>query len=222
MAYGTVTVAAMLEKVRRLLGEQTDSVGAYPSSVWTDQFLVDGMNQGMDRITRDGFWFHVKKDVTLTTVSGTNRYALPDAIQAVTSLYLGTPGAGLELVPMAKTDFDNLVSGAAYAIENDDTEAYIYLYPTPTSAQTITIYGIARQAQLSSASSSATTNLPDQYAMFLVWSAVAYAHGRQEELELEAWAQRKADDIYFDIWRNEIAPGGRQGIFMQWPQDQLR
>lgn len=320
----------MLEKVRRLLGEQQDSDGSYPQTVWTDQFLLDGVNQAGDRLERDGFWWLVKKDTSISTVSGTNKYAVPTGLQEVESIFIGTVGAGLELTPVSPFDFDNLVAGSAYMLESDGTTpgtAYIYVYPTPTLVQTMTIKGIFRQAQLearaqgtitmsgvatanetfvidtqtftwkasrsttgevtigasaaaaadniitavnldladftatksgsatvlisadSSASSeystiftesstnmavdgsgtlggtpgtSTTTSLPDRYHMFFVWSAVAYAHERQEEPGLADRARAFADEIYGDIWRNEIAPGGQEIVRFKHPGEYLR
>jgi hypothetical protein len=223
MAYATTTVAQMLEKTRRLLGEQQDSTGVYPQSVWTDQFLIDGFNQAMDILQGDGFWFTDTIDTSLTTVSGTQRYALPDAIQEVHSLYVGAITAGMEYTPVSRDAFDNLVGGPAYKIDEDGDEAYIYLYPTPlVTGTTITIRGVKRPTQLSSATTTAVTTLPDMYHMYLVWSAVAYARAREEEYQAVQFAQAKADELYYTLWRNEIAPGGRQILRFRHPAELLR
>lgn len=211
----------MLEKVRRLLGEQADSNGDYSQAVWTDQFLLDGLNQAMDRCTRAGFWFYRDKDTTLTTVSGTNRYSLATPnLQSIESVYVGTLSSENQYAPISAYDFDNLLGGQYYKIEADADTQYLYLYPTPTqTGSTIYLRGIERATQLSSADTTVRTNLPDHYHMFLVWSAVVYARYREEEISMKREAEREAEDIWENLWMNEIAPGGQQGLRFKHPLD---
>ncbi len=339
MGMGTYTAAQLLEKTRRLLGEQKDSTGEYPQSVWTDQFVLDGMNQGMDKLERYGFFFLHEQNTRLTTVAGQAAYELPSGVQEILSVSIGTPAPGEELAPVAPVDFQNLLAGDAYTLENDGRTTYLRISPTPqTTGTVITLKTLARQTQLSTYAagtltldalppvnrqfvvgtqtftikvlrsttgevtlgasiaetaanivaainldlttvtaeveySSATeaviritattegtsgnsipfydgntggtflmqsgtfdgdgflggtngltitTNLPDRYNMFLVWEAVAYCRYREEESALRGDAKMEAQEIYDDLWRNELWAGGREIGRFKAPHEQLR
>lgn len=196
----------MLEKARRLLGEQQDSSGAYPQDVWTDQFLIDGINQASDRLERFGVRFFNKVDTSLTTTAGTISYLLPAGMTRVDQLFIEragvtTPTPGNEYTPVSPEDFVNLLAGKAYTIEGNGSSPLIKIYPTPSvTGQNIILRGVGRQTELSSASTSAVTNLPDAYHMFFVWSMVAYARFREEETAGRLEAEQKAEDVYGDIF----------------------
>ena len=219
---GTITAQQLLDRTRGQLGEQVDENGDYPQSVWTDQFLLDGVNMGIRRLARDQFWFFVKLDTSLTTVASQAAYTLPTGIEKILSIHLGAVSAGNEVVPISTFDFDNIIGGSAYKIENNGTTSKIYLDPAPTTAgTTIRIKGISTQTELTTDGLSGVTAIPDRYSDFLMWTSVANAHSRENEGELEDRAQAKADDIYMDIWVNELAPGGQEKLRMKHPSQNL-
>lgn len=208
--------------MRKLLGEQLDDTGAYPQTVWTDQFLYDGVDAAMDECARQGYWFTYYTDASLTTVSGTNSYAIPTTIQQVEQVFVGTPTAGQELTPVSPEDFANVVSGNCYTLETQagatDTTGGTYkikLFPTPTTTGTvITIRGIGR---MTPAATATYISLFDAYHMFLVWRAVEYARIREENVTGMGIAKQKGDAIWDDIYINEIAPGGSEKTKWKMP-----
>lgn len=207
------TAAQLLTKIRQRLGEQPDANGVYPQTVWTDQFLLDGINNANSLIEQEGLdvWWQVAKDTSLTTVAGTNKYTLPAGVEEILTLWVGAVSAGTNYTQADYNGFEDIVGGTAYTIQTEGATKYLYLFPVPTTAQTVTIKYLAHQTELTTADTTAVTTLPDKYHMFFVWKAIAEARYREEEQKLGDVANIEAERVFDNLKTYEPNPKFTRG-----------
>lgn len=141
-----------------------------------DQPLIDGwVNEGVtDVLMRTGCYV---RTTTISMSAGTYQYALSTSVMKILHADVTVGGnpypleqVGLDELEMMHLASSSYVSPAQfYAVVGAD---YFLIYPTPATADTVTIYYVPRPATLS-ASSDAPAEIPQEFQKAIEFYALA-------------------------------------------------
>ena len=136
------------------------------NSIAGDQTFIDlWVNEGvLDVLMRTDC---LMRSATLTLTSGTKDYTLSSSILKIYDAYVTVSGIANwleittvdEILAMRRTTTANVSPAQYYAVGGSDL---LMIYPTPSSADTLTIYYVPRPATLS-ASSDSPSEIPAEF-----------------------------------------------------------
>lgn len=152
--------------------------------------------------------YSVKKDITISTASGTREYNLPaDFISEINVFHDGKPLPTIEMEDTIHAAGDKSGTPYGYYIENKK----IGFEPVPTAIKVITLIYNSRGGAMTAASS--TPIIPDEHHMLLVAGACIWASIEGDDTRLTTFQQ---------IWTRGLAEATEDVINLSpWPQMNL-
>ncbi|OGI28081.1 MAG: hypothetical protein A2184_01070 [Candidatus Moranbacteria bacterium RIFOXYA1_FULL_44_7] len=162
---------------------------------------IESYNDAIQDFANDSKWpFLVKKDESLTTISGQNNYSLAGITD------IRKPG-GIKLITIGTTDYspidytdrnDDRYDGGKYFYLDPDDGQFTFMTDITTTGTTITIWYYYIPARITSVTAVETFPIPDRYRKVIAVLAGAYV---QWSRYLEAQGNRLYN-LYTKLVRN--------------------
>ncbi len=159
------------------------------------------------------------RSATMTMTAGTASYTLDPSVIRIKEMYV-TPAGGVQSVPLIQTDLDDILrrrqssGGVANAVGSTIYRfallglSDIEFYPTPQSADVITIYYVAQPTAL--VNDTDTTILPEPYASkCLEYGAMAEAADFKSDPQEGEYRQ------LYQLWQQRLKANLNRKVGMQ-------
>lgn len=168
-----------LELVNAVLRRLRESEASTVAESDYSQLIGDFVNDAKRLVEEAWNWSSLRTTQNVTTVSGTNEYALEDfgVRSEVFQVFNETAQYELRKMPLEQIRKNTLAGNADgdpynYALSGVDAngDIKIRVYPTPNATATLSVYGVKRTADLSADAD--TTSVPSQ--LIVQW-AYSYA-----------------------------------------------
>ena len=170
------------------------------------------------------------EDTSLTSVASTASYTVPESIMVITQLEWGKQ----RLRKITTQEFNTQSQPGIGGTLSTGTPTWykqvgklVYLYPTPTTAETITIYGSFRPTEVTTSNAATdiftTDGFPEEFQMYAIDYVLYRYYLKDESTKADVflglwnehlidakqeWAERNQDDEYNTVTIFEDYYGG--------------
>ena len=198
----SIAAVTRLNSIRAQLFEQT-------AAFWTDAEIYGYLSDAEYELASEANCTQVV-DTSITTVSGTQEYAIPATIMRIQRLTWST----VKMKAIDLTQLDSIFYPIYGGITSQGNPFYYYiyannigLYPVPASAATVQIYGMKRPTAVSSTQQNFT--IPDELIPYLDDYALYRCYLKDQDGKAQShlgiWNSNKqaakaawSDDRFFD------------------------
>jgi hypothetical protein len=179
-----------------------------------DQFIEEGTTKILRR-ERQWPWLEVATE--FTTVADQQAYVLADTLPTVDQILTVSdyrwvahhegPKYGTVSAPLAYSTFGGS----------------LFLWPTPTTAESIPVTGYRKVTGWTAGGPSATSPLPEQFDTLLLKWGLSMAYAQQDDPELSMMHKAEFDEQLERLWRDYmVAPSHRPLIVGSAPIDETQ